>query len=524
MRLWKNVSREAAMQSASTQSRGWRLFSVPRRIALGILSLDLLVLLIGTAVLSGLRVEARRKAEHAWSSLVSTLERDLSRHLGQIDLSLRGLAATIQISEPGKRVSQSYEIALSAQAGPGRTDGLLLVLDANGTLVASSKAFSSAEQSFAGREYFEVHRQRREVGAYVSLPDTSDRGTQGIAISRRIASPDGLFRGLVVAQVPLTDLERIMSRLDLGADGTVSLLRTDGQLLARYPAANDLIVRDTVATVRRLGATLSTASAQFIATAESDGLERLYTYQRLGLPRLVLVGATLTADHYTAWWWQVGASVACFLTLHAAAVAFFLVGRGRASGRVLTSGTLPEVIKPPDDLPMDSLTGLLSRLVFESRLNQKWQHAIRDAHPLSLVILDIDHMEAYNTCFGHPAGDELLARVSACMTERVLEQGDFAARFGGNELALLLPNTDMDGASTLAELLRGSIDELGLVHAASPKARVTVSIGWSTCTPEDGQEPGLLLAAAGRALRVAKQDGRNRVAGAPAQLADALRT
>lgn len=523
MRLWRDVSFGPAISHAPAQSRDRRLPGLARRIALGLLGLDLLVLLLGIAVLSGSRVEARRKVEHAWSNLVSTLEQDLSRHLGRIDLSLRGLAATIHMPEPGHPVSKADEMARAAQVGARQDGGLLLVLDANGNLVASSGALSSAEQSFGGRAYFEVHRQRQDVGAYVSLPDAGVRGAQGFFMSRRVVSPSGLFHGVVAAGVPLTDLERIMGRLDLGAGGTVSLLSTDGRLLARHPAAIEPNGQDVVVPARTPGAMLSAAPAQFIAMAESDGLERLYTHQRLGLPQLLLVGATPAANLYAAWWWQVEASVACFLVLHVALGTFFLVRRRRVSGSALTVERPPEAIERPDDLTMDGMTGLLSRVAFEDRLHQEWQHAIRDAQPLSLAIINVDYMEAYNTACGRPAGDELLARIGACMTEHLLEQGDAAARFGGDEFALMLPNTDADSASTLVELLRASIDDLELVHAASPKAHVTVSIGWSTCTPEAGQDSGILMAAAVRALRVAKQGGRNRIAGVPAQAANAPR-
>jgi diguanylate cyclase (GGDEF)-like protein len=160
----------------------------------------------------------------------------------------------------------------------------------------------------------------------------------------------------------------------------------------------------------------------------------------------------------------------------------------------------------------DSLTGLANRRVFDQTLDKECSRLIRAGSELSLVILDVDHFKALNDSEGHQRGDEYLTLVGAELTRLARRKIDVAARFGGEEFALILPGVSADHAARLGESVREAIASLELPHAASPVAPfLTVSVGVATATLDGWNTPDELVAAADRALYAAKRSGRNRV-------------
>jgi diguanylate cyclase (GGDEF)-like protein len=158
----------------------------------------------------------------------------------------------------------------------------------------------------------------------------------------------------------------------------------------------------------------------------------------------------------------------------------------------------------------DDLTQLHNRRSFDEALHREWRRAMRSARPLSLLILDLDRFKDLNDAAGHQAGDATLRAVAATVQSWARRAGEVAARYGGDELAVILPGTDESAARTLAERLRGAVQELGTLHPASGR-EVTASIGVATARPVRGGDPEALLLAADQALYRAKAAGRNRV-------------
>ena len=157
----------------------------------------------------------------------------------------------------------------------------------------------------------------------------------------------------------------------------------------------------------------------------------------------------------------------------------------------------------------DGLTGLYNRREFEDRLREEVQRARRYSKPLSVLILDIDHFKDVNDRYGHQAGDEALIAV-ADLIRLSARPMDVVCRYGGEELAVILPETDGNGAAIVAERIRASVAESLTTTSQGDEIQVTVSIGFATF-PQDGDTGPGLVKAADEALYAAKQDGRNLV-------------
>lgn len=170
----------------------------------------------------------------------------------------------------------------------------------------------------------------------------------------------------------------------------------------------------------------------------------------------------------------------------------------------------------------DALTGIPNRRAFDDALSMEWRRAMRENGAwLSLFLIDIDHFKKFNDEYGHPAGDECLRLVAGAIAASVQRPGDFVARFGGEEFALLLPNTDANGAKRIAERARAAVMELAIPHIGNPPLDiVTISLGIATVrssgTGKEKPDAAILVMAADGALYEAKRGGRNRAHAAPA--------
>lgn len=157
----------------------------------------------------------------------------------------------------------------------------------------------------------------------------------------------------------------------------------------------------------------------------------------------------------------------------------------------------------------DGLTGLLNHREFQRRLQIEVERARRYQHPLSLLMIDIDHFKKFNDTYGHQSGDIVL-RVLAEQMRQGVRTVDYSARYGGEEFAIILPEMPASSAIAVAERLRKSIASQSTALDRGQTVNITVSIGVATF-PEDADSNDKLIAAADRALYAAKSAGRNRV-------------
>jgi diguanylate cyclase (GGDEF)-like protein/PAS domain S-box-containing protein len=166
----------------------------------------------------------------------------------------------------------------------------------------------------------------------------------------------------------------------------------------------------------------------------------------------------------------------------------------------------------------DGLTEVANRRMFDTVLEQEWLEAKRNQHPLSLVMIDIDFFKQFNDLYGHLQGDEVLKRVAHTLNAAGLRAKDFFARFGGEEFALILPETNAESAIKIAERCRNLIFKQQIPHAASDISQLlTISIGVSSIIPASNQQPKAFVEFVDSLLYQAKDSGRNRtvMAGSP---------
>jgi hemerythrin len=160
----------------------------------------------------------------------------------------------------------------------------------------------------------------------------------------------------------------------------------------------------------------------------------------------------------------------------------------------------------------DSLLGIANRRYFDERLAVEWRRAVRAQQAVSLLMIDVDYFKHYNDAYGHQAGDHCLQSVAQAALSAIRRPPDLLARYGGEELVALLPITDLNGATSVAQNIRKAVSDLHIQHADSPVAgEVTVSIGVASMMPDRATGSSALIAAADDALYAAKEGGRNRV-------------
>jgi diguanylate cyclase (GGDEF)-like protein len=162
----------------------------------------------------------------------------------------------------------------------------------------------------------------------------------------------------------------------------------------------------------------------------------------------------------------------------------------------------------------DELTKLPNRRFFNSRITDEWQRAIREKHSIAFLMMDIDKFKQYNDTYGHPQGDRLLQAIAKVFSSVLKRSIDFAARLGGEEFGVLLPNTNMAGAAKIAEHIRTSVENLTVPLVDGTKlTKTTISIGLICTTPavEDKDKVAVFIERADRNLYTAKNTGRNKV-------------
>jgi len=398
----------------------------------------------------------------------------------------------------------------------------LAVYDEHGRWLADSHATLLQIFNNSDREYFVYHRTHTDRGPHIGSPLISRAtGRWVIPISRRINDAQGNFSGVALATIDIDYFRQFYGKLNIGQAGSLVLALDDGTMLLRRPY-NDALVGSSMLNTQLFQAFRSRGRlGTLFITSRQDGITRLISYRGLyDYPLFVAIG--FSKEEILADWWRdtlLHSSGAIILVIILALAGIRLVRQ--INLRVKTE---EELLRARDALEtlnqtleklatQDGLTGLANRRKFDTSLAEEFSRATREASALALVMIDVDLFKKYNDIYGHPAGDECLRAISQTIKNLLQSRPEnLAARYGGEELSILLPHTDVAGAVAVAEKIRQTIEHLRIRHPANPQGVVTVSAGVEAFAPgRNSDSAGQLVEAADKALYAAKSAGRNRV-------------
>jgi len=329
-----------------------------------------------------------------------------------------------------------------------------------------------------------------------------------ITLSRRLNKPNGSFGGVVQVSIPPRYFANFFGRIDLGPGGAIAMVSmAERKILSRYPYT------DQVIGVERPNSAFMVEGSPYgsgVYSSPIDGVKRIAAYQRNHVYPVVLLTAVSEQQALANWTKE--------FQIRSVGVAVLVSIIGVLGWRLAQELRRREEVE--SELAVlattDGLTGLANRRTFDHRLETEWLRACRDGTPLSLLLIDVDQFKAYNDVYGHQQGDDCLRKVAGVIASAVNRPSDFVARYGGEEIVVLLPNTNEAGAAAVAETIRAQVEALAVHHEANaPSYILTISIGSVTrvrALDRSHTGPADLIHMADKALYRAKQGGRNRVA------------
>ncbi len=463
-----------------------------------------LIVIIVAALLNREHASTVQAAQRATTNITQLINADVLRNVELYDLALEGLIKATTRKDLAQASPEIRHMVQFDQSTAAPFKGEVLLLDADGAVIADSSTLRPTPRNFANRDYFQAHRQNAQAGLFISRPfriRCNCDQVWRIAFSRRVTGPDGEFAGVAVATMRLAYFDQLFNRLTIGNGSSVNLLNNQGILLAQQPLLERDMIDKDLSDRPNFKRILREGQGSFRAISAITGSERLYTFTNVGELPLIVVVALAAEDVFAPW------KRAALLTSGATGV--LCIGllwltwmlRRELRRRYRAEQVLSELAAT------DALTGLANRRTLDQRLRLEWDRAQRSTEPLTLLMIDVDHFKAFNDRHGHHGGDEALRTVAQVIGNNIRRPADLAARYGGEEFAVVLPDTDARGAWVIAEHIRSGVEHLPRVAGAVQP--ITVSIGMSTWDKRSHLSFETLLLHADQALYEAKHSGRN---------------
>ncbi|MFK8254036.1 sensor domain-containing diguanylate cyclase [Ancylobacter terrae] len=534
------LNRAGTAQGGGPSSRR-HVPSIRRR--LGALTALILALLMGERIFSILSERSER---------LDAVNRQV------LDLTDRGVSVFRETVAMSRGALQALALDLQQEVTtPGFCDSLPRVVDAThgmqsmSIIDAQGIATCSTAPGVAGidvsrRDYFRVAMTGTFNVSSVGQNYVSRRPL--VVASQPVIGDSGDIIAVLVGQFALDDLIPISIIADLDVSAVALLIDPEGIVISAYPDATRWLGQNLKNT--ELVTAILPRSHGTITSSGPDGIARVYGFERLpGTNMRLAIGlsaASVMAPIEAAAFRAVAIfATACLLVF----AGLWLAGEKLVvqpvqllAARLASFGRGEDALAPPDTgriaeleplitafgamarqltqrenalrqanqqllslASLDPLTGLANRRAFDRAMAALWQGPSRT---VAMLMIDVDQFKAYNDMYGHGEGDACLRRIAAALGASV-RGSDLIARLGGEEFALLMPDSDLATASDVANRLRTMVESLDIRHAGTPGGRVTVSVGYAACQSGRSSEPSDLLAAADGALYEAKRAGRN---------------
>ena len=496
---------------ASIASRIKRGLSTPVAVAsCGALIAVVMIGLCGL-VLYQSRLDALDHTRDTLRDISVIAQRDIERNLELYELSLQAVVDGLQEADVMALPPHLRREILFDRAASAKYLGAMRIMDELGNVVMDSGGDTPRVGNFGDRPYFTVQRDNPNAGLYISDPYEARlrNGAPSIGLSRRLSHPDGSFAGIVLLAVNIAYFRDLFAGLALGPHGSLSLIGRDGSMLMRQPYDPKIIGRNIkdAATFRRF---MLEPEGSFSEKSSIDGIRRLYWFANFPHAPLIIMAASSEEDIYASWRRR-ALTIGSLMAAFGAAFIAVAVLLGIQLRRRMRAESALELLARTD-----GLTGLNNRRSLGEILELEWRRAKRSQSVLSLLFVDIDRFKAYNDTYGHQAGDDTLAAVARCIADNIRRPTESAARYGGEESIVVLPDTSALGASLIAEKIRSAISACHIEHAGSEYGCVTASIGTVSREPQTDDDLTAVIKAADEALYNAKATGRNKVSTAQA--------
>ncbi|SHL99570.1 GGDEF domain-containing protein [Phytopseudomonas punonensis] len=479
------------------------------------------VLLLSTALhVRWDKAQAMAKSTEAMQTLAAALNSQAESTFRVADTVLTALISMHHSGGHGEaNIRELNQVARAQISELGELDGLYMS-DASGQYFLATNGETQSYNN-ADRVYFQHHQQGSGNELYIGQPvKGKTTGQWVITLSKGIYDDDGTFLGVALATLSVERFRTLYRSLPLGEQGIVVLAKRDGTILARSESDAQTYLTNISQSPMLKAINQGIDKGSVTLTAIVDGVRRIYGFDASPkYPVLVAVAmpeeAALAAWKQRAWaMW--GFALAAVLGVGIMGL-LVLRALGRQSAMAVELHAAHQSLATANSTlktlaTEDGLTGLANRRHLDGYLASVFQRARSDGTPLAFALVDVDFFKGYNDAYGHQRGDQALIEVSRAMRALMRREGDLVARYGGEEMAIVMPQLEAQPAVAMAEQVRAAVQRLGIEHRQSAYDQVTVSIGVVAGIPgDDFATVDEMVAAADRALYAAKGQGRNRV-------------
>lgn len=464
------------------------------------------------------RTAENEQIERANTNLARAVSQQIDSTVALAEHIISGIVFELERADITPETLQRLQPVLVNHASEVQSIKGLFIYDEQGRWLVYSEASPAGTKNNSDREYFIYHRNNPSARTLISGPIVSrSSGEWVIPVSRRINDPDGNFAGVVLVTLSVKHLLSVLDRFQIGDQGAIALFGTD-QLLVRRPFREaDMNRRNTDSPFQKRFQASRSGTVE--GRSAIDGVTRIISFEHL-LDYPLFVTVAVGKDEALQEW----KSASIYQTTWVVLLCLIVGVSGRYLIRSMrrrlvaelhlrsARDALTEANERLEHLAQeDGLTGLANRRYFDARLLFNFQQALEGQTPLAVVMVDVDEFKKYNDLYGHLGGDECLRQIAHALRSAVWRSGDLVARYGGEEMVLLLPATDAEGALEVAQRARLAVADLRIPHAASALGTVSISLGVAAGVPQPDSTPFELLKAADEALYLAKQEGRNTV-------------